>query len=166
MLAMLVSSCHSSKKVTEKQSKNNEYVNSSGDNGYLGFELNKNDNKKLYEEVSKWIGTPYRYGGNTRKGTDCSGMVMEIYKIVYNKKLERNSASIMEKNCKEISKKKLKEGDLVFFATGRNKNRISHVGLYLKDNKFVHSSSSRGVIISSLDENYYIRNYVCSGRVE
>lgn len=130
---------------------------------------NNNENingNKLHKEIKKWLGVPYRYGGHSKNGTDCSGLVMEIYKKVYNKKLERNSAAIMKKNCRRINRKDLKEGDLVFFSTGKSKNRINHVGIYLKDSKFVHASSSKGVIISSLKEKYYIRTYNCSGRVK
>ncbi len=132
----------------------------------LGFTLNKRDNYALYKEGERWLGVKYVYGGSSLGGTDCSGMVMEIYKKVYGKKLQRNSAAIMDKNCKKISKHKLKEGDLVFFATGNNRKRISHVGIYLKDNKFIHASSSRGVVVSDLNEAYYERNYVCAGRVK
>lgn len=120
---------------------------------------------ELYETASRWLGTPYRYGGASRSGTDCSGLVMQIYKAVYNKRVERNSAQIKEKNCTVIKKSQLRTGDLVFFATGK-KNRINHVGIYLKDNKFIHASSSRGVMVNALDESYYRRTYVCSGRVK
>ncbi|MEG2218356.1 MAG: C40 family peptidase [Muribaculaceae bacterium] len=159
ILLCINTSCHSSK----KNIKGTEYEYN--DKGILGFNITKHDNKKLYREAQKWIGTPYQYGGHTKDGTDCSGLVMEIYLEVYNTKLQRNSAKIMSENCREISRNTLKEGDLIFFATGKNSNRISHVGLYLKDGKFIHSSSSRGVIISELEQKYYQRTFVCAGRV-
>ncbi len=90
---------------------------------------------------------------------------MQIYKSVYQLNLERNSAMMKEKNCREIRRNQLNTGDLVFFATSGNRKRINHVGIYLKDNKFIHASSSRGVIVSDLDESYYQRTYVCSGQV-
>ena len=91
---------------------------------------------------------------------------MKVYSAVYNKKLERSSASILSKNCKRIKQKELKQGDLVFYATGKSRKKVNHVGIYLKDNKFVHASSSRGVIVSSLKEPYYTRTFVTAGKVK
>lgn len=125
----------------------------------------KGDNGKLYEEVEAWLGTPYKYGGQSKSGTDCSGLVVEIYKKVYGKKLYRSSYEIYEKNCKKIKKKELKEGDLVFFITSKNGKRINHVGIYLKDNKFIHSSTRRGVILTDLSDDYYEKHFVGAGRV-
>ena len=132
--------------------------------GYFGMEMSSDDNLKLYEEIKNWIGVPYRYGGNTSKGVDCSGFVVNVYKNVYGIKLQRSSELIYKKNCDKIKKSKLQEGDLVFFKTGKKK-RINHVGIYLKNGKFVHTSTSRGVIISSLDEDYYRKNFMQAGRV-
>ena len=132
--------------------------------GYFGMEMSSDDNIKLYEEIKNWIGVPYRYGGNTSKGVDCSGFVVNVYKNVYRIKLQRSSELIYKKNCDKIKKSKLQEGDLVFFKTGKKK-RINHVGIYLKNGKFVHTSTSRGVIISSLDEDYYRKNFMQAGRV-
>lgn len=131
----------------------------------LDVKLDRNDNKALYTELKTWLGVPYRYGGHSRRGTDCSGMVMEVYQAVYGLKLQRNSAKMFERDCREIQKKDLREGDLVFFATGGG-NRISHVGIYLKDGHFVHASSSRGVVVNHLDERYYTRHWRCAGRVK
>lgn len=133
----------------------------------LGIDVTSKDEQHLalYKEAAGWLGTPYRYGGTSQSGCDCSGMVMQIYKSVYQLNLERNSAMMKEKNCREIRRNQLNTGDLVFFATSGNRKRINHVGIYLKDNKFIHASSSRGVIVSDLDESYYQRTYVCSGQV-
>lgn len=130
----------------------------------LTVKLTRHDNRKLYDECRQWLGVPYLYGGQDKDGTDCSGFVMQVYKAVYDRKIERNSARIFERNCEEIDKDELREGDLVFFVTGRT-GRISHVGLYLKDGKFVHASSSRGVRVSDLGENYYVKHFKCAGRV-
>ena len=132
----------------------------------LGIEIGKDDNLALYKEVAGWLGVPYRYGGNNKNGVDCSGLVCQIYLTVYDKKLYRSSANMHDKNCKRIKKSQLKTGDLVFFATGKNRSKVNHVGIYLKDRKFVHSSSSRGVVISDIDEKYFVRTYVGCGRVE
>lgn len=132
----------------------------------LDIKLTRDDNKALYGELKQWLGTPYQYAASQKgRGTDCSGMVMEVYKTVYDVKLERNSAKIFEKNCREIGKHRLCEGDLVFFNNGKS-SRITHVGIYLKDGYFVHASSSRGVIVSHLTENYYTTHFQCAGRVK
>lgn len=133
----------------------------------LGLDLGKDDKEhiSLYETSARWIGTPYRYGGSSRSGCDCSGLVVQIYKSVYHKKLERNSAAMKERNCTVVKKNEIEPGDLVFFSTGK-KGRINHVGIVLKGKKFIHSSTSRGVIVSDLGEKYYRQTFVCAGRVK
>ncbi len=128
-------------------------------------EQSKKGNKNLYKEVNAWLGTPYKYGGNTRKGTDCSGFVVSVYQAVYGKKLYRSSYQIYDNNCKPIKKKNLEEGDLVFFSSKKGK-RIDHVGIYLKNNKFAHATTRRGVIISDMDETYWYNTFVAAGRVD
>jgi len=131
----------------------------------MGFAINNTDqNIPLYAEASMWLGTPYRYSGTTRNGIDCSGLVLRIFKNVYNKNVSR-STSGLEKDARNISKKNLKAGDLVFFATGSNKKKITHVGIFLKDGYFVHSSTTRGVIISHLTEDYYRQRWKKGGRL-
>lgn len=110
--------------------------------------------------INDWIGSPYKYGGCTKDGTDCSGMVYTFYKEVFGISLPRSSSELYEK-AKKISIKEAKPGDLVFFAIKGSK--VSHVGMYIRDNKFIHSSTSKGVIISSLDETYYREKLVGFG---
>ncbi|MEZ5172932.1 MAG: C40 family peptidase [Bacteroidia bacterium] len=110
--------------------------------------------------INDWIGSPYKYGGCSKDGTDCSGMVYTFYKEVFGISLPRSSSELYEK-AKKISIEEAKPGDLVFFATKSAK--VSHVGMYMMDNKFVHSSTSKGVIISSLDETYYRERLVGFG---
>ncbi|WP_300726603.1 C40 family peptidase [uncultured Bacteroides sp.] len=131
----------------------------------LDMDIDMEDNHKLYIESSQWIGVPYRLGGNTKKGVDCSGLTVNIYKTVYKKKLKRNSDQQRTENCSKVSKRNLQEGDLVFFHNGRNKKKANHVGIYLKDNRFIHASNS-GVIISSLNESYYKKYWLQGGRVK
>lgn len=132
----------------------------------LGLNKERKDNTALYVEAASWLGVPHRNGGTSRKGTDCSFLVYSIYQTVYGKNLERNSASMWSKNCISISKSHLQEGDLVFFSTGnKNKAYVNHVGIYLKENKFVHASTSKGVIVSDLNEPYYLKTWVSGGRV-
>jgi probable lipoprotein NlpC len=129
----------------------------------LGLRLDHTENKHLLETVADWIGTPYRSGSSSKRGTDCSGFVTRVYKEVYGVDLGRSSRSMFH-DVKRISKAQAKEGDLVFFRRGPNQP-IYHVGIYLKNNKFVHSATSGGVRISSLKEPYYSRNYYAVGRV-
>lgn len=126
----------------------------------------KDKHLPLYMEVSEWLGTPYKYGGNSKRGTDCSGFVLQVYSKIYDKKLERSSDGQATKNVKKVGKGNLKTGDLVFFRTASKSKKIDHVGIYLKDNRFIHASTSRGVIVSSLDEAYYKRTWRKGGRVK
>lgn len=130
----------------------------------LGMDIEINDNHKLYLEAAEWIGVPYRYGGNTKRGIDCSGLTSHIYKKVYHKKLERSSEDQHNKDCRKIAKSNLKEGDLLFFSTGKTRKKVSHVGIYLKDNRFIHASTRQGVIISNLNEDYYRQHWLSAGR--
>lgn len=132
----------------------------------LDMDIEMKDNHKLYLEAADWIGTPYRYGGTTRKGVDCSGLTSAIYKKVFRKKLSRNSEDQRKKDCRKVLKRNLKEGDLVFFHNGKKKRTASHVGIYLKDGRFVHASTSVGVVVSSLNEKYYDKHWLQGGRVK
>lgn len=119
----------------------------------------------LIKEAYSWIGTPYRYGGHSKQGTDCSGFVMEVYKNVADISLPHNSAQ-QQKICQKLDKTKVVVGDLVFFNTGKSsKEDISHVGIYLGNNDMIHASTSKGVIISNLSQKYYVDTYHSSGRI-
>lgn len=104
--------------------------------------------------------------GPRKKGVDCSGLTSAIYKKVYRKKLCRSSEEQRDRDCKKVLKRNLKEGDLVFFHNGKKKKKASHVGIYLKDGKFVHASTSVGVVVSSLNERYYDKHWLQGGRVK
>ncbi len=129
----------------------------------LGIDIGMKDHHPLYVESAQWMGVPYRSGGKTKKGVDCSALTAAIYKKAYRKKLERN-ANDQRKDANRISKRNLREGDLVFFHNGRKKRTASHVGIYLKDGKFIHASTSRGVIVSRLDDEYWRKRWMCGGR--
>ena len=115
-------------------------------------------------EASEWIGTPYRAGGDNKRGTDCSGLTCQLYKKVYHTKLPR-STDTQKKESNKITKRNLREGDLVFFTSSRSGKRVAHVGIYLKNGKFIHASTSQGVIISHLNEPYYTKHWISGGRV-
>ena len=116
----------------------------------------------MYQTIYEWLGTPYRYSGDCKEGVDCSGFVCMLYNESFGIKLAQTSADIF-KETKPLKKSALKEGDLVFFKI--KKKRISHVGVYVGNNKFVHASVQNGVIISDLDEAYYKKYFYKGGRV-
>ena len=135
----------------------------------LGFDIEEHDNWRLMIESAKWLGVPYKYGGNTKAGVDCSGMTTAIYKTVFNKQLHRRSADQYTEDCRNVSRTGLSSGDLVFFATSGGSNtaeNISHVGIYLKGNKFIHASSSRGVVVDDLNSTYFMQHWVAGGHVK
>ncbi len=119
---------------------------------------------QLVAEARKWIGTPYAYGGHSRKGTDCSGFTMELFLKVYDLKLPRSSA-MQQQYAHPLERGELEPGDLVFFATGKSRKRVSHVGLYVGNGRMIHASASRGVMESGIDQSYWVKNYHSSGRV-
>lgn len=163
-LALILGACHSKRSVTRPATSTNRYERVTDDWATLNITLHSDDNQKLYREIKGWLGVPYRYGGNTKSGVDCSGFVLQVYKTVYNKRVERNSAKIFEKNCRLIDVDELREGDLLFYCTGKKTKGITHVGIYLRDNKFAHASS-KGVKISDITEDYFIDHFYAAGRV-
>jgi lipoprotein Spr len=128
----------------------------------MGVAVDATSNLKLYKFIYEWIGTPYRFGGNTQKGIDCSAFTKAIYDKVFNTTILRNSRDIFSM-VNPLQKNELKEGDLVFFKI--KSASITHIGIYLGDNRFAHASSSRGVVISNLDEPYYSRYFYKGGRI-
>jgi len=120
------------------------------------------ENPRLVHLFEDWKGTPYRYGGSSRKGIDCSGFVSMLYDSVYKALLLGGSADIFRKLA-PIEKEELREGDLVFFRI--QKKRISHVGLYLSNDKFIHATTRGGVMMSDLKEPYYRRYYYKAARM-
>ena len=124
-------------------------------------EVERINNFSLYSFIEEWWGTRYRYGGTNKKGIDCSSFTGKLMLAVYNINVPRIAKDQFDV-CEKISKENLKEGDLVFFNT---RGGVSHVGFYLGDNYFAHSSVSSGVTISSLTDDYYSRKFIGGGRV-
>lgn len=117
----------------------------------------------LYSAVYEWMGTRYKYSGKKGNGgLDCSGFAKIIYKEVYQQELKGGSADIFPKTF-AINKDQLAVGDLVFFKI--RKSRISHVGIYLGNNKFVHAAVKGGVRIDNLDTPYYKNSFYKGGRL-
>ena len=127
----------------------------------MGVALSATSNMKLFHFVYDWIGTPYRFGGSSKRGIDCSAFTKELYSEVFNLDIKRNSRDIFSM-VSPVGKEELKEGDLVFFKI--HSRRISHIGIYLGNNRFAHASS-KGVAISSLDDAYYSRYFYKGGRL-
>ena len=128
----------------------------------LGTSASQLKSEKLYLFIDEWRGTPYKYGGTNRSGVDCSGFVGELYRQVYTKNLPRTTSEI-GKASKPISKSDLNEGDIVIFDINGKKG--SHVGVYLANNKFVHASTSKGVVISDLNNPYYQKAFSRGGKI-
>jgi len=127
----------------------------------MGVALSATSNMKLFHFVYDWIGTPYHFGGSSKDGTDCSGFTRQLYSQVFNMDIEHSSRDIFSM-VSPVRKEDLQEGDLVFFKI--HSRRISHVGIYLGNNRFAHASS-RGVAISSLDDDYYRHYFYRGGRM-
>ena len=119
-------------------------------------------NKKMFEFIDDWYGTPYHLGGTTKKGIDCSAFTQFLFATVYGLSIPR-TAREQYSLTNRISRTELKEGDLIFFNT---RGGISHVGVYLQNNKFVHASTSGGVMISDIFDEYWARKFVGVGRLK
>ena len=120
------------------------------------------DRDEVMIKIIELINTPYLWGGTTTNGIDCSAFVMTVYRKALGIELPRTS--IMQSGVgEEVKREDLQFGDLVFFNTIGN--RISHVGIYLGENMFAQSSSSGGVKVSSLNEDYYNARFVTARRV-
>lgn len=119
-------------------------------------------NAKMFEFIDDWYGTPYRLGGTTKKGIDCSAFTQFLFAGVYGLSIPRTAREQYSLTSR-VSRTELKEGDLIFFST---RGGISHVGVYLQNNKFVHASTSGGVMISDIFEDYWARKFVGVGRLK
>ena len=128
----------------------------------LNTEVEQVQDNFLLKHIDEWYGTRYRYGGTTKSGIDCSAFVQVIYVSAFGTTLPR-TAREQYRGCRIISATEMKTGDLVFFNTTGG---ISHVGIYLQNNKFIHASTSFGVTISDLFDPYYLGRFLGAGRVE
>lgn len=145
---------------------NNEQIERAGQIEFkfaqlLETEVEDLNNFELYAFINQWLNTSYRFGGNSKNGIDCSGFTGQLMKSVYNTEMP-HSAKGQYHAVEKIDKENLSEGDLVFFNT---RGGVSHVGVYLRNGYFVHSSSKDGVRISSLNEKYYHRKFIGAGRI-
>ena len=110
---------------------------------------------RLRMQVRTWRHTPHKMGGTDRRGVDCSGFVQRLYRDVFQRSIPRTTATQV-KSGRPVERSRLQPGDLVFF---KPPEKIRHVGIYLGRGEFAHASTSQGVIISSLSEDYWRRSY-------
>ncbi len=127
----------------------------------LNVDVESLKNLSLLGLIDNWFGTRYKMGGTTKKGIDCSALTSSFLLTIYGLSLPRTAIQ-QYKATEHIGKKDLQQGDLVFFNTHGG---VSHVGVYIANNYFVHASSSHGVTISNLEEAYYARRFICGGKI-
>ncbi len=134
-----------------------------------GYKKNKPNTKaiRVVQHAKSYIGTRYKYGGVTKRGMDCSGLVYTSFSKE-NIVLPRTSAA-MSTRGKTVKRQHIRKGDLVFFKTGKSFKRINHVGVVSKISGssifFIHSSSSKGVIESSLNTKYWAKSFKFAKRI-
>ncbi|MBZ0198415.1 MAG: C40 family peptidase [Ignavibacteriaceae bacterium] len=121
--------------------------------------------EKLLMEIIEYLNTPYKYGGHSKKGIDCSAFTQTVYSEVLSTSLLRSARDQYTQGNVISSKADLLFGDLIFFNT-RRRVKPGHVGIYIGDNLFAHASSKHGVIISSLDLDYYSKRFMGGRRLD
>ena len=166
------SSCKSSKRLKERKASSTKIItkkNKRENNNTVSSETASNKSKAVYiiNYAKQFKGTRYKWGGTSKSGMDCSGLVYESFKSS-NISLPRISRDMAKKGNKIKLKEALK-GDLLFFKTGNRRNSINHVGLIVdirnNDIKFIHATTSNGVIISGLNETYWLKAFYEARRI-
>jgi cell wall-associated NlpC family hydrolase len=117
---------------------------------------------QLYELHRQWRGTPYRYGGTSRNGIDCSALIQQGFRQYFNQELPRTTGGLLGVGD-TVSADELRPGDLVFFKTG---SYGRHAGIYIENGRFLHASTSRGVMISDMKNPYWKRHYWTARRID
>lgn len=142
-----------SKSFTKSEKKDFHY-NNRNDNINYGF------GNQIVEHSKNWLGVPYKYGGINEDGIDCSAFVMKVYRN-FGFEIPRTAEQQFD-FTKKVSRETLQQGDLIFF---KRRDKIFHVGIYIGQNQIIHASTSRGVIIQSLDDNWIKSNLHSFGRI-
>jgi murein DD-endopeptidase / murein LD-carboxypeptidase len=164
-LAMVFSSCSHSRKtggIPPTSQSPAPFPTDSVLSSRLGQPVPKGANPQLVASAADWLGTPYRYGGSDTRGIDCSGLINSIFPKVYGTTVPRSTAQLFAV-ASPISINDIREGDLLFFTIDTQKP--GHAGIYLWHNRFLHASTSKGVIISSLNEPYWQKYFTGAGRI-
>ncbi|MBC7912858.1 MAG: C40 family peptidase [Pyrinomonadaceae bacterium] len=163
---ILLSSCATKKILTDSsKSRGKEFKGNLKERYAALLDVSEHEikNEKLYRFIDDWMGTPHISGGMEKKGADCSGFTIILEREVFDKNLPRTARQMAE-SVKRKFEEELQEGDLVFFDF--NGQKFSHVGVYLKNNRFVHVSTSKGVIVSNLKDAWYYKYFSRCGSVK
>lgn len=152
-LAVTIIGCSSSIRSTSGSKKHSGSYSAQSLNSKRSFVL---------KESKKWLGTPYKYGGNGKSGVDCSGFVSLVYAKA-GVSLPRRARDMFSVGT-PTPIRSIQPGDLVFFKNTAGKG-ITHVGIYTGQSKFIHASSSSGVVTSSLNQNYYSKHYAGARKI-
>ncbi len=164
LLCISFGSCNSSKGINTKKSRTTKVNTKKTNNTYSSPSKTI---ESIIDYAQTFEGTRYKYGGTTKRGMDCSGLVVTAFQKE-NINLPRTTASL-QSTGDWIDVKEVKEGDLLFFATKKNSRKVNHVGIVTKSRpgyvEFIHSTTSRGVITSNLSERYWYLAYVQARRV-
>ncbi|MFD2917505.1 C40 family peptidase [Psychroserpens luteus] len=164
IISAFFTSCNSSKRVVTKKTRTTKTTNKHNSSPSA---TTPKTVVNIIKHAKTFEGTRYKYGGTTKKGMDCSGLIVTAFKKE-NILLPRTTADL-SKRGDWIDVKKVKEGDLLFFATSKNNRRVNHVGIVTSSRpghvEFIHASTSRGVMISNLAEKYWYLAYVQARRV-
>ncbi|MGC8402118.1 NlpC/P60 family protein [Enterobacter mori] len=116
---------------------------------------------RILDQYQKWKGTHYQWGGTTHRGVDCSALMQHLFSDAAHLELPRTTSEQIHRGV-QVAQYRLKAGDLVFFQTGPNRK---HVGVYIGDSQFIHASSSQGVTVSTLTDNYWQEHFITARRV-
>ncbi|WP_339895574.1 C40 family peptidase [uncultured Algibacter sp.] len=167
LLIISFSSCKSSKRAKERKTASSKIITKKSKKENIKIASNKSKADYIIDYAKQFEGTRYKWGGTTKSGMDCSGLVFESFKSS-NILLPRISRDMAKKGNK-IQLKKVLKGDLLFFKTGNRRNSINHVGLIvdIRDNdiKFIHATTNNGVIISGLNETYWLNAFYEARRI-
>ena len=168
LLALFVTSCGSRRGVITSKDKQESVA--ANDPGYDRTPTANTESKqvsRIIKKANSFMGTRYKYGGNSKKGIDCSGLIQTAF-LEGDVELPRRSRDMSYRGIR-LKLKEVEPGDLLFFHTSKNSKVINHVGLVVDVDKagihFIHASTSRGVMVSSLSENYWYKNFVMARRV-
>jgi cell wall-associated NlpC family hydrolase len=154
LFSLVLSACRSSARFSTQTS-------TKSDQSSRGQDHNE-ESSSLNSYIQQWLHTPYKYGGMSKSGVDCSGFSSIVMRDVFDIDIPR-TAEDQYNSGEKIRDGWRKPGDLVFFKNVRGRG-VDHVGIFLGNNRFVHASTKKGVIVSDLDEDYYHQRYVGSCR--
>ncbi|MBL7927639.1 MAG: C40 family peptidase [Bacteroidia bacterium] len=129
----------------------------------FGYRVTSVSQPRLFDCVDLWLGTKYRLAGSNEDGIDCSRFAITIYNYAFGQNID-GTADELYRSCTITKMFTAAQGDLIFFKLGRK--RVSHVGIYLGDNKFAHASSSKGIIISDVNEPYWKNRFAGFGVIK